>query len=411
MRSERKRMTISKKQIASFLLTFLIPFYLIRFRLGAPTTILELSAIILFISVLFLKSKKIILALKSTNRLVLIGTLLIIIGGVIGVLISPDKTVALGELKGFIIIPIIAGVTILALGPKNEKFVKMGLYLSSVLISIEAIIEWLFNIKTYDGRVLGIYRIDANASPNYLALFVTPIAVMLLHDLFNMKNNNNYRILRLSAFIAMAVAICMTKSRAAIAVLIVFLLYELYCYLSDRFNKNLINSLSLIIMIVTILISAKVALPNLSANDQDGRVSSSNNIRYEIWSVTTKEIIPQNWLLGVGLGNFQNTFKSTTLHRVNFDEYISPLAVTPHDVFLSTWVDLGLIGLIGFLLVLSGTINSKRQNKLWLIALISILLLGLFDTTVYKNDLGFFFWIAIFAGTFWDGHPLKGKNE
>jgi hypothetical protein len=397
----------NRKNIISFLLTFLIPFYLIRFKLIIPTTLYEIFVVLIFLVILFIKPQEIISLFKGLNKYIMVGVFLFLIGSVLGVIISPDKVVALGQLKGFIAIPILAAISLAVMSKENFKPAKLGLYLIASLIAIEAIIEWLLGFRTLDNRIVGIYRLDMSASPNYLALFMTPIAALLMHDIASNKLKDNWQVIRIISLVFMAIAIYMTKSRAAVAVLLVFFLYELYCYCRKIFNSKLINILTLMIVVLAIFVSAQVALPNLSASSNDGRISSSNNIRYEIWQVTLKEIIPKHWFVGVGLGNFQKVFSKTTLHRVNFDEYISPLAVTPHDLFLSTWVDVGLIGLIGLIAILYGAIISMKNNKYWLIGLLSIIALGLVDTTVYKNDLGALFWIVIFVGSY---HPIKLRD-
>jgi hypothetical protein len=73
-------------------------------------------------------------------------------------------------------------------------------------------------------------------------------------------------------------------------------------------------------------------------------------------------------------------------------------------------MNLGLVGLIGFLLVLYGAFQELPLSSGWSISLISILGLGLVDTPIYKNDLSTYFWIVVIAGSYFY-HRTRGKNE
>lgn len=388
------------KKILSFLITFLIPFYLVRFNVVAPTTLFEVFILIVFIYLLLSSSAGLYLKLKQINGYVLVGSTLFLIGSLIGLFSAPDKLVALGQIKGFIVVPILAALSLIMLGRKYEVNAKLGLYFSTFLIGLESIGEYFLHIRTIDGRVLGVYRLDAGASPNYLSLYLTPIAVLLLHDLFRQKFNYK-KVIGIIVFIVLFISIILSQSRAGIGVVIIALIYECYLLLINKYDRLKVNIATAIIGLIVLMGIIFISLPHFTGPSHYSRVSTSNNIRYIIWKTTFVKIIPQHWLLGVGLGNYQHTFSQTNLHDINFSRYVAPLAVTPHNVFLSVWLDLGLIGLVGFILILVGFFKANLLKTGWAVSLLALILIGLVDTPIFKNDLGSYFWILILAGSYW----------
>jgi len=90
-----------------------------------------------------------------------------------------------------------------------------------------------------------------------------------------------------------------------------------------------------------------------------------------------------------------------TKARANFTEYITPLALTPHNIFLMFWLSAGILGLAAFIWLL---VNFYRQTKekmasnlgvIVLAVFSSIIIYGLVEASIWKNDLSLLFW------TFW----------
>lgn len=147
-----------------------------------------------------------------------------------------------------------------------------------------------------------------------------------------------------------------------------------------------------------------MAKPDFSANASH-RAATSNNLRYEIWRTTVTEIIPAHPLAGVGLGNYQDYFTALTAEQTNFAAFIAPWARTPHNVLLNIWVNLGLVGLVGFiwlLVIFFAEVWPKRtQSPLHfalIIAMLTLLVHGLVDATYWKNDLSVLFWMLLALG-------------
>ena len=112
-----------------------------------------------------------------------------------------------------------------------------------------------------------------------------------------------------------------------------------------------------------------------------------------IWSAAG-EIIKDNHVFGIGPGTFQKTYLS---YAEKFDEpYLEWAVPQPHNIFLAFYLQTGLIGFVGFLLILYWFFSRKHLRMSPVIAnvlMIYILIHGLVDTTYWKNDLSVMFWM------------------
>jgi hypothetical protein len=60
------------------------------------------------------------------------------------------------------------------------------------------------------------------------------------------------------------------------------------------------------------------------------------------------------------------------------------------------WVNLGLLGLIGFVTILVGLYTKGLKSTPALVAVITVILVtGLVDSPYIKNDLAVLFWVVI----------------
>ncbi|MCK4524872.1 MAG: O-antigen ligase family protein, partial [Candidatus Andersenbacteria bacterium] len=124
------------------------------------------------------------------------------------------------------------------------------------------------------------------------------------------------------------------------------------------------------------------------------------------------EIIKDNSLFGIGPGTFQETYLS---YAEKFDEqYLEWAVPQPHNIFLAFYLQTGLIGFIGFVLILIWFF--KRMNgavphsyNIINVLMIYILIHGLVDTTYWKNDLSLMFWLLI--GMAIVGNLALDKNQ
>ncbi|MCK4525454.1 MAG: O-antigen ligase family protein, partial [Candidatus Andersenbacteria bacterium] len=124
---------------------------------------------------------------------------------------------------------------------------------------------------------------------------------------------------------------------------------------------------------------------------------SSFHSRLMIWN-SAGEIIKDNPLFGIGPGTFQETYLS---YAEKFDEpYLEWAVPQPHNVFLAFYLQTGLIGFVGFVLILIWFFNCRNRAMPCFYNIINALMIyilihGLVDTTYWKNDLALMFWLII----------------
>lgn len=380
-----------------FLIVLVLPTYLVRFSIfGIPTTLLEIIIYLAFAAGLtfFIKQKR-----SLSEKKAWIPVAIVLGGATISAVISPLRLVAFGELKAFFIDPLLVFWLVLVyFKPRDFKLLFAGLALSSIFVSLQAIWQYANHVLTPDGRVVGIF----GYSPNYLALFLAPITVLVIGYaieswLKDWRNNiGNLGIILFDMF-----AIYLSGSRAGLLVvaagLISFLILKYW---------SKIKTIAWLKIVIAVLIIASIAAawfvfkPNFTLSPSvGGRTTSSNNIRWQIWQ-TSLEIGTKNPILGIGLGNFQNYFTELTQTRVNFPEFISPWALTPHNLYLMFWLSTGLLGFAGFIWILiiffkKGFEVRDSTSVILMAAMITLLVQGLVDTPYFKNDLSLIFWLII----------------
>lgn len=395
-------MKLRLPHVALFCLALFMPLYLIRFTLGVPTTLLEVVTWVIFIGMCVGAPARIIKSLQQRDHLITIGILLIICGGVLGLRVSGHLMQSAGLLKGYLITPLVAGFIVTVVGKHGKKMVERGALIAGCMVSLTALWQWFTHATLPDGRVVGIYGLDSGASPNYLALFVAPLAILAIGVALSPSRSKRERHGAFIGAVVMSASVLASQSRGGIAVIMGALLWFAWIRLRARarFQKR-IDMAFAGVAVICIAIALSIGLPRLLASPQSGRISSSNNIRYEIWKTTVQKVIPASPLTGVGFGEFQTVFTDMTRGQVNYPEYIAPWALTPHNLILALWVDTGLLGVIGFILVCIGALRRIPYSNIWFAVFASILALGLVDTPVLKNDLGVFFWMIVGGSTVW----------
>ncbi len=383
------------------LILLLLPAYLIRFNVfGIPSTALEVAIYIVFLYGLFRAFK---VGFRPLKWQIWLPIAVLAVALIISTIISPDKRTALGEFKGFFIDPLLFLWVLLQFGEKKDfPMYFAGLGLSGTFVAIHTITLKILGNVTPDGRVIGIF----GYSPNYLALFLAPITIMTIAYSSGLLAQKKY-FFAVGGFFLSAIdllAIYFSGSRGGIMAVVfgigAFVLAHYWPWIRERFSAKIII---VILVLIAIYTSWTFLRPDFSASPSSGRVASSNNVRFQIWQASWELVRehPRSMLLGVGLGNFQNAFDKLTHNRANFPEYISPLALTPHNLYLMFWLSTGLLGLLSLLLMFGVFFyhGLKKITGLYvplvLAVMVAIALYGVVEATIGKNDLSvifFFFW-------------------
>ncbi|HRY63641.1 MAG TPA: O-antigen ligase family protein, partial [Patescibacteria group bacterium] len=140
---------------------------------------------------------------------------------------------------------------------------------------------------------------------------------------------------------------------------------------------------------------------------QSGRINLKGNysveggdsvsVRSEMWQESW-QMIKDHYILGAGLGGYQEAMVG--YHK---KEYIE-IYLYPHNIFLNFWSEIGLLGLLAFIVIIvwyywRGLAHAKSGGKeikvILMAAMTAIIIHGLVDVPYFKNDLSVFFWLMI----------------
>jgi len=371
-------MNILKRGI--YLIIFCLPLYLVRFEVfKIPTTLLELLVYGLFLLWFINKGYKGILGALNSERLLIWGILLLLLGVSIATLFSWNLRLSAGIWKAWFIDPILFFVVLITVIKKEDiDNIFKSLIYSGFVVSIISLIYLFLGKFNYQGRLQGIFD-----SPNFLAMYLAPVLIILMTRIVFTKNYR--RILYLVSCFPFLIVLFFTKSFGVLLGILAVIGFGVIVYL---YNKNK-HKLVLGIVILTFVIFLIFGI--IKTNSSEGL--SSFNARFVIWNEAIN-IFKQYPLTGIGPGTFQDYFPP-------YPKWGVP---QPHNIFLAFLIQTGLIGFIGFILILIWFFHPSRKasdDKLCSVKLLLMMLMvcilahGLVDTTYWKNDLSIIFWIII----------------
>ncbi len=381
-------------KILIYITVFLIPSYLIRFSiLGIPTNILEILIYLTFISWILEKQKVSWNRLFQEYKIYIFSVLLIFLGLILSTLINKNYQGGFGIIKGWFFDPLLFSFILIhkIKDLKDIENILKTFYFSAFVVSLVAIEYFFYGHLSYDGRLSAFW-----SSPNYLAMFLAPaifIGIYILKS--NKQKTKSKNITMIFSLAIVAFIIYLTHSYSTwISIFLGLLIIEL---ITKKINtKNII----IFSLVISLFLLAQINNPKIKEVFSE---RSSLNSRITIWK-SSALMIKNNFFLGIGPGNFQNKYLE---YQKYFPPYLEWAVPQPHNMFLAFWLQSGIIGLSGFILLiffwLKKTIWITRNNqKNSIISAVSlgiiayILLHGIFDTTYWKNDLSLIFWIIFF---------------
>lgn len=379
----------------------LLPSYLLRFNfLGIPTTFLEIIIYGVFVGMLWRFGGEMVRPLLSRRELLWMG-LLLAVGAVGGVAVSPNPVESLGIIKGWMIDPVLAGLIIYRMWTISgfDKWAAW-LSLSGALLSVHAVWQVLNeSFVTVDLRASSVF-----SSANYLSLYLGPVGIICLGWFLKAwkEKRKGEAVLAGIFFIAILLGLYLTRSYAAWLSVVAGGALLIWMLLRQKLWALGAAALGLLTFVALELGSPKL----MKLFDFAGRSSSS--IRLQIWE-TALLMIRENPLFGIGLGQFQRTYPSYA-ERL-FSPPLEWIVLHAHNLWLYTWLQLGIFGLAALLwLVVRAIIllsQGARQSfwaKVILSSLVTLLLHGTVDLPVWKNDLSIIFIMLVIAGWWFHEH-------
>lgn len=390
-----------------FLIVVFLPSYLWRLSFyGWPSTFLEMMILLLFIVWLFKNKlyKKINYTfnkysyniLPKSWRMVLSLWLFISFIG----LLTNFSLSSIGLWRAYWLEPLMFFL-ILIYNIKNRKdlvFILKGLAALVTGLFVVAIWQYFSEwnlVAAY--KYPNVKRLTAlYAYPNALALLVAPIAsffaIWWLEEKNKIKN-----IWRLCIFIFGFVLVVVAVSQGAMVAILTSVFF--YLILAKKIRKFGIPFVLGALFLAAIFLPVNVYWKSFEQqllNPELGLSATSLEIRSNQWQETAR-MLQDNFIFGAGIGAYQNAMEP--YRQYNWIETY----LYPHNIFLNFWTEIGLGGMILFIVILFFIIRLLKDifvaknifawplTATWLTWFVH----GLVDVPYFKNDLSLLFFIIL----------------
>lgn len=395
-----------KPKYALWLTLILIPTYQIKGIIyNIPVTLLELMILSLFL-IYGLKNikriKELTQNLKDWQWPILIWLLI----ATLAMFISPDLRAGAGVWKAYFIEPILLLIVFCDLikNKKDLKLILSAFIFSALIVSIYAFYQKFVGQGIWSTEVWGQPQVLRVTSffphPNFLGLYLGPLILLGLGCIFSYIKNKNIIIgCALLLFVITFLSLIYARSEATIlAVLVGLFFLGLIVKLSQKYSLAFL--LIILLLIFSFPASRNYFVQKVGLQDLSGQ------LRFNIWQGAL-ELIKEKPVLGVGLDGYERL--APDYQKRFYDPHTGELISVethpyPHNLYLTLWLELGLLGLIVFVWVLIKFFKQgfKQLDKKDVIistsimaAMMVVVIHGLADTPYFKNDLAVLFWLII----------------
>lgn len=337
-----------------------------------------------------------------------------------------EWTRGIGVMKSFYVLPFLFALAGGFFWSRNEKlFLRfLGIYFfTSSVIAVWGVAAILGGNLTYDGRLtLGQW------SPNQLAIYLAPGLLLAWFFLKKTRKNKGWLFFLLIALTAAHFAcIYTTKSLGSWLGLLGaggFLFAAGQFKPGGRFDCR--EKIFLWVLGFWFIALAGIFLtgPGIKKMDYSPFVSHNSLDSRLVIYMSSLKIIRDNWLWGIGPGNFLQAYLDYQKFFPPYPQWAVPHA---HNLLLNFWLEAGLAGVAGFFWLFFRLIRAcsflggqkagkirKADRSVTLAGSIIIYFLahGIFDTTFWRNDfsLMFFSMLAVYFAYCATAFPKDNKE-
>ena len=366
-----------------------MPLYIVRWHVGPlPTTLLEnLVVLTCVLYALSLWRHRAPLPHRTPYDIPIV---IFLLAGAIAIYVAPDRRAALGIYRAFLLEPI-------AIFYVSTAIFRSVADLKPILVAsaVSACAFSLIVVATFVSVYLGGHLIPSSApgalgiNPNAVALYLEPFAGVALGFLLFAEGGSRFFAAVVLAIVLPALVCTLSRGTllagAVLAVVAVFSIRDL------RLRVGLLATA----VIGGLALSQLPFVASRLAHQFDPH-QATLALRVAIWSVTFR-MLGDHPLFGAGLSGYQTVMAHYRTRNLHPEPYA-------HNIFLTTWSEVGLIGMIAFAAILFGlmwrawrSVDSARGTRPLLWGLFAAWLVfavhGLVDSPYWKNDLSLQFWI------------------
>jgi O-antigen ligase len=366
--------------------TACLPLYVVRWHYGPlPTTLLETLILITvagYVATLWTEKR------RPSRTPYDIPIALWLVAGVLGIIAAPDHIKALGIYRAYFLEGVAifyVAVDLLRTREDLRKLLSVAAAGASIM-AVGQIVSFVY-VAAHHQLQLGDAPAFLNMTPNADAMYLEPpLAFSIGFVVFPWGKRE--RLVASVVLTLVLVAMILTLSRAgylAMAVLAAALVLSLQ---SRRLRWWVVAGLAVVALVV-------LEVPFV--NQRIVTISSSAGLRSSIYGQALR-MLSERPILGAGIDGFP-------VRVAPFRPGTQSIELYPHDVWLTTWSEVGLLGVIVFGVIFFGLLwrgaralprtNDLFRPILWgcVGALVLYSVHGLFDSPYWKNDLSVEFWI------------------
>ena len=381
--SQARTLTVWSLAVTSSML----PLFIVRWHYGPlPTTLLETAILITvacYAATLWFERR---LPERTPYDFPIVLWLL---AGILGVIAAPNHVKALGTYRAYFVEAVAIfyiAVDMLRSRDDLRKVFALGAISAAVMATGQIVaFVWVFaHHQLQLGDAPAFLNTSANADAMYLE---TPLAFAAGFTAFAWARRD--RIIAATVLALAVVAMVLTLSRAGYLAMSVLALMLVLYLPSRRMRIWVLGGVAAVALLM-------LEVPFINQRVSD--IAHSAQLRSSIYGQAL-QMLSERPLLGAGIGGF-------TQMVAPFHPSSQELEIYPHNIFLTTWSEVGLLGLIAFAIILFGLLwrgiralpltNETYRPVLWgsVGALVLFLIHGQFDSPYWKNDLSVEFWLV-----------------
>ena len=367
-----------------------LPLYAIRWQVGpVPTTLLEnliLATIAVYVVALWRARQ-----LRLHRSPIDLPILLLLVSGVISVVVAKDHRAALGLYRAYFIEPIALFYVAIDLLKRPEDYRRVLLAFGIGTSAFAGLNIANFATAFVQNRIsLGSPPSAIYLSANEVAMYLEPpLAFATAFVLFARRRLE--RGLGVVWALVVGVALILTLSRGAFLALAMFAIFVILT-LNPAIRRPAFAAVGVVALAAVAVLAVGSQTPVVVHRLSLKALEYTSVTRLEIYWDTLRMVLPHP-IFGLGLGGYLLVYHG-------FPE------IYPHDIWLTFWVELGLLGLVAFAMIFVRLLRSgwralplaRDFDRIVLWGAVGALVLwgvhGLFDSPYWKNDMSVEFWLV-----------------